>query len=101
MVEAGHPLPDENGLKATEEVIRLLRDFDERTLAVCLISGGGSALLVAPSNGISLAEKVKTTDLLLKAGADIDELNTVRKHISKVKGGRLAESCLPRRQLNR
>ena len=93
--EAGHPLPDENGLRATEEVIRLLRGFDERTLAVCLISGGGSALLVAPYNGISLAEKVKTTDLLLKAGADIDELNTVRKHISKVKGGRLAELAFP------
>ena len=95
VIEAGHPLPDENGLKATEEVIRLLRGFDERTLAVCLISGGGSALLVAPSNGISLAEKIKTTDLLLKAGADIDELNTVRKHISKVKGGRLAELAFP------
>jgi glycerate 2-kinase len=95
VVEAGHPLPDENGLKATEEVIRLLRGFDERTLAVCLVSGGGSALLVAPSNGISLGEKIKTTNLLLKAGADIDELNTVRKHISKVKGGRLAELAFP------
>jgi glycerate 2-kinase len=95
MVEAGHPLPDENGLKATEEVISLLKGFDERTLAVCLISGGGSALLVAPATGISLAEKVKTTDLLLKAGADIDELNTVRKHLSRVKGGRLAEAAFP------
>lgn len=95
VVEAGHPLPDENGLKATEEVIRLLKGFDERTLVVCLISGGGSALLVAPSTGIALAEKVKTTDLLLKAGADIDELNTVRKHLSRVKGGRLAEAAFP------
>ncbi len=93
--EAGHPLPDENGLRATEEIIKLLRGFDERTLAVCLISGGGSALLVAPSTNISLSEKVRTTDLLLKAGADIDELNTVRKHLSKVKGGRLAELAFP------
>ena len=93
--EAGHPLPDENGLRATEEIIKLLKVFDERTLAVCLISGGGSALLVAPYNGISPAEKVRTTDLLLKAGADIDELNTVRKHLSRVKGGRLAEAAFP------
>jgi glycerate 2-kinase len=93
--EAGHPLPDEKGMKATEGIIRLVQSFDEHTLGVCLISGGGSSLLVAPCPGISLEEKVRTTDLLLKAGADIDALNTVRKHISRVKGGRLAEMAYP------
>ncbi len=89
--EAGHPLPDEAGLRATMEAIRLAKTFDDETFLVCLISGGGSALLVAPYTGISLREKQETTDLLLKAGADIYELNAVRKHASLVKGGRLAE----------
>jgi len=95
--EAGHPIPDESGLKAAEEIIKLLRDADENTLVVCLISGGGSALLVSPYEGVSLDEKQKITQLLLKAGADINELNTVRKHISKVKGGRLVEIAYPAR----
>lgn len=93
--EAGHPVPNENGLRGTEEIIRLLKDADKTTLVVCLISGGGSALLVSPYEGISLTEKQEITDLLLKVGADINELNTVRKHISKVKGGRLAEIAYP------
>jgi len=93
--EAGHPVPDSNGLRATEELIRLVRTADERTLIVTLISGGGSALLVSPQDGISLADKQRTTSLLLNAGADIGELNTVRKHLSRVKGGRLAEAAYP------
>ncbi|RJQ22609.1 MAG: glycerate kinase [Nitrospiraceae bacterium] len=93
--EAGHPLPDKNGIKGTEEIINLLENADENTLVVCLISGGGSALLVSPYKGISLSEKQEITDLLLKSGADIYELNTIRKHISKVKGGRLAEIAWP------
>ncbi|MEF9427023.1 MAG: glycerate-2-kinase family protein, partial [Candidatus Mariimomonas ferrooxydans] len=93
--EAGHPLPDENGLKATEEAINLLKSADSSTLVICLISGGGSALFVSPYSGITLDEKQQITDLLLKAGADITELNAVRKHISKVKGGRLAEIAYP------
>ena len=93
--EAGHPLPDENGSRATREVLELLKSVDDHTLVLCLISGGGSALLVSPYNGITLEEKRKTTDLLLKVGADIYELNTVRKHISHVKGGRLAETAHP------
>lgn len=93
--EAGHPVPDENGLRGTEEIIKILKDADEDTLVVCLVSGGGSALLVSPYEGITLDEKQKITELLLKAGADIYELNTVRKHISKVKGGRLAEVAYP------
>jgi len=93
--EAGHPLPDENGMRGTGEIINLLATADNRTLVVFLISGGGSALLVSPYSGISLNEKRTVTDLLLRAGADIHELNTVRKHISGVKGGRLAEISHP------
>ncbi len=93
--EAGHPLPDENGLKGTNAMIKLLNNADEQTLVVCLISGGGSALLVSPHESISLSEKQKVTELLLKAGVNIYGLNTVRKHISKVKGGRLAEIAYP------
>lgn len=93
--EAGHPVPDNQGLQATGEILRLVRAADARTLIVTLISGGGSALLVAPQEGISLADKQQTTGLLLKAGADIGELNTVRKHLSRIKGGRLAEAAYP------
>jgi glycerate-2-kinase len=93
--EAGHPVPDENGLKGTEEIIELLEHSDENTPVICLISGGGSALLVSPYEGITLTEKQRATDLLLKSGASIEELNTVRKHISKVKGGRLVELAYP------
>ena len=95
VIEAGHPIPDRNGLRATEETINLLRNTDGNTLVLCLISGGGSALFVSPYNAITLNEKQKTTELLLKAGADITDLNTVRKHISKVKGGRFAEIAYP------
>lgn len=98
--EAGHPVPDENGLRATEEIIELLKDSDENTLIVCLISGGGSALLVSPYKGITLVEKQEITQLLLKAGADIHELNTVRKKISRVKGGRIAELAYPGRMIS-
>lgn len=98
--EAGHPLPDENGIKATEKIIRLLEHAEEESLVVCLISGGGSSLLVSPWAGISLSEKQTATDLLLRAGADISELNTVRKHISRVKGGRLAELASPARTIS-
>ena len=93
--EAGHPVPDEKGIRATEEIIKLLRDTDERTLILCLISGGGSALFVSAYEGITLNEKQLITDLLLRAGADITELNSVIKHLSRVKGGRLAEIASP------
>jgi glycerate 2-kinase len=100
VIEAGHPVPDENGLKGTEEIIGLLKNSNENTLVVCLISGGGSALLVAPYEGITLEEKQKITQQLLRAGVNINELNTVRKHISGVKGGRLAEIAYPARVLS-
>jgi glycerate 2-kinase len=93
--EAAHPLPDENGIKGASQIIRLLEEADAETLIVCLISGGGSALLVSPAEGLNLTEKQLVTDLLLRAGADINELNTVRKHLSRVKGGRLAEIAYP------
>ena len=93
--EAGHPVPDEKGLRGTEEIVKLLKSADENTLVVCLVSGGGSALLVAPYEGITLSEKQEITELLLKSGADIYEINTIRKHLSKVKGGRLAEIAYP------
>jgi glycerate-2-kinase len=93
--EAGHPIPDENGLAGTAEIIRLAGAADGGTLAVVLISGGGSALFVSPQERISLGEKQGITSLLLKAGADIREMNAVRKHLSMVKGGRLAELLYP------
>lgn len=98
--EAGHPVPDENGLKGTRQIMQLLDNTDKETLLVCLISGGGSALLVSPYEGLSLEEKQRTTQLLLSSGADIHELNTVRKHISAVKGGRLAERAYPARVIS-
>ncbi len=100
LYEAGHPVPDENGLEGTEKIIELLKNADKTTLVVCAISGGGSALLVSPYNGISLKEKQTITELLLKSGAEIYELNAVRKHISKVKGGRLAEIAYPAKILS-
>jgi hydroxypyruvate reductase len=93
--EAGHPLPDEAGMRATVEIRELLKTAGEETLAVCLLSGGASSLLVAPADGISLDDKRAATESLLSAGADIHELNTVRKHLSAVKGGRLAETAYP------
>ena len=94
-IEAAHPVPDEAGVRGTERILELARLADEKTLVICLLSGGGSALLVAPVNGITLEDKQVTTDLLLKAGANIHELNTVRKHLSAIKGGRLARTAHP------
>lgn len=98
--EAAHPVPDDRGVLATERIMDLVKKADRQTLVVCLISGGGSALLVAPHQEITLAGKQQVTQLLLKAGADIQELNAVRKHISRIKGGRLAELACPARILS-
>jgi glycerate-2-kinase len=98
--EAGHPVPDESGLRATREITRFVRSLDERSFLVCLVSGGGSALLVAPLPPLTLEEKQRTTELLLRAGADISELNIVRKHISAVKGGKLATMSFPARTVS-
>ena len=93
--EAGHPIPDEAGHAAAGKVLKVLEDADETMLVLFLISGGGSALLTSPAEGMSLADKQAVTDLLLKSGASIDELNRVRKHLSRVKGGRLAKAAYP------
>jgi hydroxypyruvate reductase len=93
--EAGHPVPDKAGMRGTKEIIKLLEETGEKDLIIFLISGGGSALLPAPVPGISLNDKQQVTRLLLEAGATIHEMNAVRKHISRVKGGRLTELTHP------
>jgi glycerate 2-kinase len=98
--EAGHPVPDEYGVAGASKAVELLRKADRETLVICLISGGGSALFVAPAEGLSLDDKQVMTRILLKGGADIVELNTVRKHLSRVKAGRLAEAASPARVLS-
>jgi hydroxypyruvate reductase len=97
LIEASHPIPDKDGVQGTESIIELLKGTHEKDLVICLISGGGSSLLVAPCPGITLKEKQNLTDLLLKSGATIQEINAVRKHISRVKGGRLAQIAFPAR----
>ena len=94
-VEAAHPVPDEAGLRAAQGILQMACAADEKTLVICLLSGGASALLVAPAEGITLQDKQTVTGLLLKAGASIDELNAVRKHLSAIKGGRLAQAAYP------
>jgi glycerate 2-kinase len=91
--EAGHPVPDEAGVAATREIADLLRQADQRDLVLCLISGGGSALLTLPS--VSLHDLQHTTDALLRSGATINQINTVRKHLDTVKGGGLARLAQP------
>ncbi|MDX9715386.1 MAG: glycerate kinase [Dissulfurispiraceae bacterium] len=95
--EAGHPLPDQNGVEATSRIIKSIKEADEQTFIVLLISGGGSSLLISPAEGLTLEDKQAASDLLMRAGADIVELNTVRKHLSGIKGGRLAELAYPAR----
>jgi len=93
--EAGHPVVDQNGLKATAEVMQLASDLDDRDLAIVLISGGASALLERFPDSIPLGDAQLTFELLLRSGADIGAMNAVRKHISLVKGGRLARALSP------
>ena len=93
--EASHPVPDERGLGGAEEILSLVSGAGERDLVICLISGGGSALLVGPAEGVTLKDKQQVTQLLLACGASIHEINTVRKHLSRVKGGGLAHAAHP------
>ncbi|MGD2124050.1 MAG: glycerate kinase [Gemmatimonadota bacterium] len=95
VIEAGHPVPDEAGLRGTKEMIRLLEDTEEGDLVFCLISGGGSALSPAPAEGVTLGDKQDVTRRLLLCGATIHEINSVRKHLSRIKGGRLAGLAWP------
>lgn len=95
VVESSHPVPDERGLRAARRIADAVRHADAATLVIVLISGGGSALLPLPADGISLDEKRAVTELLLAAGADIGEANAVRKHLSGLKGGWLARLAAP------
>lgn len=103
-VEANHPVPDENGRRGAERIISIAEQADEKTLVISLISGGGSALIPLPYRAgdhcLSLEDKQKTTGLLLSCGADIEEINCIRKHLSMIKGGRLLESLAPARSVN-
>ncbi len=93
--EAGHPVPDENTISSTKKAIELASSLGEDDRLLFLVSGGGSALFEYPIEGVSLDDLKKVNELLLRSGADIVEINTVRKHISKVKGGRFAEIAYP------
>ena len=100
IAEAGHPLPDENGVTGTKKILSLLKGAKERDLVFSLISGGGSALLPSPTGQITLAEKQAVTKSLLECGASIDEINAVRKHISSSKGGQMARAAFPATTVN-
>ncbi|MDD4428100.1 MAG: glycerate kinase [Paludibacter sp.] len=93
--EAAHPVPDENGVKATAEIFKIARKAKKNDLVICLISGGASALLADVPPGISLDDLGITNKLLMKSGANIHEINTIRKHLSEIKGGQLAKIIYP------
>ena len=95
VVEAAHPVPDDAGRRAAQRIAELAQGLTKDDLVLCLISGGGSALLAMPAAGITLEEKQAVNKALLKSGAAIDEMNCVRKHLSAIKGGRLAALCAP------
>src|SRR5437764_9835197 len=93
VIEAGHPMPDEAGLRGAEETLRLAQQAEVDDLVLVLLSGGGSANWIAPAEGVSFAQKLNVTRALLRSGAPIGEVNTVRKHLSRIKGGRLARAA--------
>ncbi len=95
IVEAAHPVPDAAGLQAAERILALTQGLTADDLVLCLISGGGSALLTLPADGLTLADKQRINKDLLLSGANITEMNCVRKHLSRIKGGRLAAACAP------
>jgi glycerate 2-kinase len=99
IVEAAHPVPDASGEAATRRLLALVKDLGSEDLVLALISGGGSSLLCAPADGLTLADKVAVNRALLASGAPIGEMNVVRKHLSRVKGGQLAAACHPARLL--
>ena len=99
IVEAAHPVPDARGLETTARMLKLVGELGEDDFVLALVSGGGSALLVQPAGAITLAEKQAVNDALLASGAPIGEMNIVRKHLSRVKGGQLAAAAWPARVL--
>lgn len=99
IIEAGHPIPDQRGLEAAHQIIDLLESSTADDLIICLISGGASALLVSPVPGVTLEDMQQMTELLLASGANINEINTLRKHLDQVKGGQLARLAAPARML--
>jgi len=97
IIQAGHPLPDRKGVKGVDKILDLKDEYEisEKDLVICLISGGGSALMPGPVEAVSLKDEQAVTQLLLESGADIREINAVRKHLSRVKGGRLGRHFQP------
>lgn len=95
IIEAGHPVPDENGCDGAQRILAMAREAGPRDLVFCLISGGGSALLPLPDRELTLADKQAASRVLLSCGASIHEMNTIRKHLSAIKGGRLAAAVHP------
>lgn len=97
VVEAAHPVPDAAGMAAAQRILALTQGLSADDLVLCLISGGGSALLTLPAEGLSLQDKQRVNQQLLDSGAHIGEMNCVRKHLSRIKGGRLGAACAPAR----
>ncbi len=97
IAEAAHPVPDAAGLAAAQRILQMVQGLTKDDLVLCLISGGGSALLTLPAEGLSLEDKQGINKALLNSGANIGEMNCVRKHLSRIKGGRLAAACAPAR----
>jgi hydroxypyruvate reductase len=95
VVEAAHPVPDEAGREAARRIFELVQGLTEDDLVLCLVSGGGSSLLALPAEGVTLEDKQAMNKALLASGATISEMNTVRKHLSAIKGGRLAKAAYP------
>ena len=101
MVSQGdHPIPSDRSVQATRHMVTLAESASENDLVICLISGGGSALMTLPSEGIELEHVQELTELLLRSGADIEEINTIRKHIDRVKGGGLLKSISPAKSIS-
>ncbi|MFN7196080.1 MAG: glycerate kinase, partial [Hylemonella sp.] len=95
VLEASHPVPDAAGLAASQRILQAVQGLTADDLVLCLISGGGSALLTLPAEGLTLQDKQRINRELLASGANIGEMNCVRKHLSRIKGGRLAAACAP------
>ncbi len=100
IVEAAHPVPDEAGLAGAQRMLELVSGLSEHDTVLCLISGGGSSLLPLPFEGLSLQDKQTLNKMLLRCGATISEMNCVRRHLSQIKGGRLAAACYPAKVVN-